>query len=553
MRIRIEDIPNLQHTRLNQAAMDPRAAGAHGSALQGIAADIASVSKPFADIANRLQDVKNADTEMRIRTAWEEGRAALGKQMADDPGGAGFLQRVDAFSKETSALLEAPGVPPEVRDRMRGEQQRMVHRMRIHGAEQASRHIVAQGRAAFRQRVDLAVTDEDDGAIDREVDAAMARGVVPAAEGEKVRAQAKTARTDHRVMADLRDHPGAWIRANATPDRDAPDFDEVKHANRMAEARMLHAGKTLEVYHTAARQITEGVLTLPARVAELAAGLHPVVAGMLEDMLREKVVPPRDGTRPRQDVQHQLAGDAAAALQEYSGERDNYDGDLITIADRIRRMDDGPLKAAYGENLRDALTGTQRPPATNAEYHRRAIDDAWRNHGFGRVDVPLRRIDVAPLIARGLLQDRDRLAQAGLGKTDIDYVSGSRPDGNPSGGARAAVDDTVRLARFAERYASLQERPEGADPFLRAVFATLGAGRTVMDYADPAEADAAERKNTAARTRYGAALTSYSGWVQRNPRADGQAMEDAARQAIMTGAWQAASSAVLGGVRPGIA
>jgi hypothetical protein len=30
-------------------------------------------------------------------------------------------------------------------------------------------------------------------------------------------------------------------------------------------------------------------------------------------------------------------------------------------------------------------------------------------------------------------------------------------------------------------------------------------------------------------------------------------MEDAARQAIMTGAWQAASSAVLGGVRPGIA
>ncbi|RYZ46566.1 MAG: hypothetical protein EOO72_01640 [Myxococcaceae bacterium] len=543
MPIRIEDIPNVQHVRLHQATMDPGAAGAPGRALEGLARDIASVSKPFADIANRLQDVKNADTEMRIRTAWDQGRSALREHLAEKAGGADFLQRVDAFSKESSAMLEAAGVPPEVRDRLRPDQRRMLHDMKIHGAEQASRQILAQSRAAFQQRVDLAVEDEDDGAINREVDAATARHIVPAAEAEQIRAQAQTARADQRVMADLKDDPGGWIRANAAPNREAPDFDEVKHANRMATARVLHAGKTLEIYHTAARGIAEGALTLPARIVELTAGLHPAVGGALEAMLREKAAPVRDDTRPRQEVQHQLAGDIAARLLDYRADGEDYDGDLIRMADGIRRMDDGPLKASYEGNLRDALTGTRRPPATNAEYFRHSIDDAWRNHGFGRVQAPVRRIDVGPLIARGLLRDRERLAQAGLGKADIDYVSGSRADGNASGGGQAAADDDVRLARFAERYASVARKPEVADPFLRAVFTTLGAGRTVMDYADPAETEAAEPKNAAARTRYGAALTSYTGWVQRNPHADGQAVEAAARQAIMTGAWQVAAAA----------
>ncbi|MBX3740216.1 MAG: hypothetical protein KF712_04450 [Akkermansiaceae bacterium] len=542
MPIRIEDIPNLRHTPLDQATMDPRAAGAHGHALQGIARDIASVSKPFADIANRLQDVKNADMEMRIRTAWDQSQATLWKHAAENPGEDVF-RGIDKLAKDSAAMLEAAGVPPEVRDRLRGEQQRMIHGAKIRGAELSGHRIMKDGRAAFQQRIGLAVEDEDDGAIDREVDNAVARRILTPADGEAARARAKTARADHRALTEIHANPGGWIAANRNPDRTTPGFDEVKHVNRMATARVLHAGKTLEIYHAAARSITEGSLTLPAHIADLTAGLHPAVAGALEGMLREKAQSARADTRPPQQVQHQLAGDAAAALQDYSAEGDNYDGDLITIADRIRRMDDGPLKTGCEESLRDALTGTRRPPATNAEYHRRAIDETWRNHGFGRVDVPLRRIDVTPLIAGGLLRDRERLAQAGLGKEDIDYISGSRPDGGPSGGARAAVDDTVRLARFAERYGRLEGKAEAADPFLRAVFATLGAGRTVMDYADPAEAEAAERKNAAARTRYGAALTDYTGWVQRNPHADGQAVEAAARQAIMTGAWQMAAAA----------
>jgi hypothetical protein len=392
MPIRIEDIPNFQHTRLNQATMDPRYAGAPGEALEGLARDIASVSKPFADIANRLQDVKNADTEMRIRTAWEQGRAALGKQMADDPGGAGFLQRVDAFSKETSAMLEAPGVPPEVRDRLRGEQQRMVHGMRIHGAEQASRRIVTQARAAFRQRVDLAVEDEDDGAIDREVDAAMARGVVPVAEGEKVRAQAKTARTDHRVVKEIHANPGAWVQANATPDRTVPGFDEVKHANRMTKAKQLHLAETAFTQQEVYGDILSGKVTTPEQIDARTARLNPGVAVQLKEELSLRVNRQEAARLRTPEVQKELAGRISSRLLEYNLDAADYDSGFTRIAADIGKLADGPVKDRFLKELGDAREGKQQVIRTRTDRFLKAIDDEWRNHGFGRRMDPSVRV-----------------------------------------------------------------------------------------------------------------------------------------------------------------
>ncbi|MBX3740247.1 MAG: hypothetical protein KF712_04605 [Akkermansiaceae bacterium] len=422
MPIRIEDIPNLQHTRLNQATMDPRVAGAPGAALEGLARDIASVSKPFADIANRLQDVKNADTEMRIRTAWAERQAAFGKQMADDPGGAGFLQRVDAFSKETSALLEAPGVPPEVRDRLRGDQQRMVHGMRIQGAEQASRHIVAQGRAAFQQRVALAVEGDDDGAIDREVDTAMARGVVPVAEGEKVRAQAKTARTDHQVVREIHANPGAWIQANATPVRDAPDFDEVKHANRMTMAKQLHLTETEFTRQEVYGDILSGKVTKPEEIDARTARLNPGVAVQLKEELSLRVNRQEAARLRTPEVQKELAGRISSRLLAYNLDAEDYDAGFTGIATDIGRLVDGPVKEQFIKELGDAREGKQRQIRTRADNYLKAIDDEWANHGFGRRMDPSVRVGPPAPGEDERNAEENRLAEKNYGEAKSEFI-----------------------------------------------------------------------------------------------------------------------------------
>jgi hypothetical protein len=395
MPIRIADIPNLKPTLLNQATMDTRIASAPGAALQGIAADIASVSKPFADIANRLQDVKNADTEMKIRTAWAERQAAFGREMEESPGGADFLQRVDAFAKETSAMLQAEGVPPEVRDRLHLDQQKMVHSVKIRGAEQASRHIVAQGRASLQQRVNLAVEEEDDGAIDREVDTAMARGVVPAGEGETIRAQAKTARMDHQVVREIHANPGAWLQANAKPDPTVPGFDEVKHANRMELAKQLHLTETAYTQQEIHGDILSGKVTTPQEIDARTARLNPGVAVQLKEVLALRVNRQEVARLRTPDAQKELAGGISSRLLEYSLDADDYDTGFTAIATDIGNLEEGPVKEQFLKELGDASEGKQRVIRTRADSFLKQTDEEWENHGFGRRMDPSVRVGPA--------------------------------------------------------------------------------------------------------------------------------------------------------------
>lgn len=421
MPIRIEDIPNLRHTPLDQATMDPRAAGAHGHALQGIARDIASVSKPFADIANRLQDVKNADTEMRIRTAWDQSQATLWKHAAENPGEDVF-RGIDKLAKDSAAMLEAAGVPPEVRDRLRGEQQRMIHGAKIRGAELSGHRIMKDGRAAFQQRIGLAVEDEDDGAIDREVDNAVARRILTPADGEAARARAKTARADHRTLTEIHANPGGWIAANRNPDRTTPGFDEVKHANRMAMAKQLHLTETEFTRQEVYGDILSGKVTTPEQIDARTARLNPGVAVRLKEELSLRVDRQEAARLRTPEVQKELAGRISSRLLAYNLDAEDYDAGFTGIAMDIGRLVDGPVKEQFIKELGDAREGKQRQIRTRADHYLKAIDDEWANHGFGRRMDPSVRVGPPAPGEDERNAEENRLAEKSYGEAKSEFI-----------------------------------------------------------------------------------------------------------------------------------
>ena len=421
MPIRIEDVPNHRPTRLNQATMDPGIAGAPGRALVGVAKDIASVSRPFADIANRLQDVKNADTEMRIRTAWDEGQTALWKHVAENPG-ADVFQGIDKLAKESSAMLEAKGVPPEVRDRLRPEQQRMVHGARIRGAEQSSHQIMKAGRAAFQQRVDLAVNSGDGGAIDREVDSAAARRILTPGEVENARALAKTAQSDHVTRTEIHADPGGWIALNSAPDRTAPGFDGVKHANRMAMAKQLHLTETEFTRQQVYGDILSGKVTTPEQIDARTARLNPGVAVRLKEELSLRVDRQEAARLRTPEVQKELAGGISSRLMAYSLDAEDYDTGFTGIATDIGRLVDGPVKEQFMKELGDAREGKQRQIRTRADLYLKAIDDEWADHGFGRRMDPSVRVGPPAPGEDERNAEENRLAEKNYGEAKSEFI-----------------------------------------------------------------------------------------------------------------------------------
>ncbi|WAC18830.1 lysozyme [Luteolibacter sp. SL250] len=150
MPIRIEDVPNFRPTRLNQATMDPRVAGASGAALQGLAKDIASVSQPFADIANRIQDHVNDKMEGSVTGRWRAEVAALEEELRNDPNPANRQKKTAALVERMSKSLDSADLAPVVKDRLSGSFQRYATDLTIHAAAETARMVQRQSADVFQ-------------------------------------------------------------------------------------------------------------------------------------------------------------------------------------------------------------------------------------------------------------------------------------------------------------------------------------------------------------------------------------------------------------------
>ena len=85
MAVRIPQVPGLGHTPLRNPHVSASAAAAPARALGSLASSIASVSKPFEEVAACIQGATNARQISETRNALDENRAQFLLEIEKEP------------------------------------------------------------------------------------------------------------------------------------------------------------------------------------------------------------------------------------------------------------------------------------------------------------------------------------------------------------------------------------------------------------------------------------------------------------------------------------
>ena len=201
---------------------------------------------------------------------------------------------------------------------------------------------------------------------------------------EAARAQAKVLRSDKKVSAEIDRDAGGWIARNQNPNREAADFDEVKHENRMRTARERHREKTAVTFEEVRNDIITGTVTTPEEIDGRTARLNAAVGVQLKELLGLRLNHAEAARLRSPEVQKELAGRISSGLLRYTIDAEDYDKGFTAIAGDIGNLVDGPVKEQFQKELASAREGKQREIRTHADHYLKAIDDEWANHGFGR-------------------------------------------------------------------------------------------------------------------------------------------------------------------------
>jgi hypothetical protein len=136
--IRALEIPNLQGQSVAAPQVSAQAATAPARGLGDVAAGIARLGEPFAEMAERTQRAENARLELETRSGWNRQLADLNLQLQKEDDPAQFTQRTDALLSQLKGGID-PSLPPVVRDRLTLEYLEFADRAMISAGAEAAR------------------------------------------------------------------------------------------------------------------------------------------------------------------------------------------------------------------------------------------------------------------------------------------------------------------------------------------------------------------------------------------------------------------------------
>jgi hypothetical protein len=158
--VRIPEIPGLAHTPVNAPKVSQGAATAPARALGEVAAGIARLGQPFAEIADRTQRAENARLEIETRGAWNRQLAELNLKLQKESDPAEFTRQTDALLSQLKGGID-PSLPPAVRDRLTREYSEFADRAMIGAAAESAKLAQKRARLALDNDVQMAANTGD--------------------------------------------------------------------------------------------------------------------------------------------------------------------------------------------------------------------------------------------------------------------------------------------------------------------------------------------------------------------------------------------------------
>ena len=520
-------IPDLTPTsgEWRPAAPSVSAAMAPGLAMSSIGDGIQDVGSVLGQIGDRVQKVRDddafttanlaimeADAEHQVFRAknpdpgtWEqnriEGLAKVREKTQDLPISTDARRQLDTFLDTTEA-------------KSRFETKVSVAQYEVTKARQNTANLDLEYRRNGNFDAALALQhDAQKNGVYSPADAAANREDI---QQEKATWQAKQA--DKALYNLIAQDPAHWLETHKETPK---DMDPVRYRNAQKYAQETLHQVTVETVASVRDGITTGDIRSPQDIDHFASHLRPAVREQLKQDYLVMADQREDAFRRTPEYQNLTIGKISGMMGDYQQEAGDADVQYVKMDSLIRTLPDGPARSELESRIKSVREGKQFQIKTTTDAAMAEVDKIAQSGRFGNLRASgIRQQTTASAIEAGLLQDREKLALAGLD----DAQSRSIATADRHALLNAGVDPSLagtnegRTALFKTYYSSSSSKSQ-ADPYLASAFAAIHTGSPHFQSTDPELEKTAEKEREQALQTYGRVKANLAQWIQLNPKA----------------------------------
>jgi len=234
--IRLPDIPGVQPQQINAPMVRPGAAAAPALALQGVAESIGNAGEMFHGIAMQVQKMENGRRESEERMKLGEEYAKLQLELDKDPDPANRIKRTQEFFAAYKGRLDAPDMPPALRESLMQHFDGFATNATIRTAEESSRLAVKRANLQFQNEYDEGVRTGDRATTERAVRTAVDAGALLPEEAERAMREFEREDAFNNARRAIAADPIAAERELNSPDFENPLLDDVQKSRLQREA-----------------------------------------------------------------------------------------------------------------------------------------------------------------------------------------------------------------------------------------------------------------------------------------------------------------------------
>ncbi len=221
--IRALEIPGLAPTTIGQPQASPAVAAAPARALGDVAAGIARLGEPFAEIADRTQRAENARIELETRSGWNRQLADLNLKLQKESDPAEWTKQTDALLSQLKGGIDTT-LPPVVRDRLTLEYTEFADRAMIGAAAEQAKLSQQRTRLAFENDAQLAADTGDRDLYLKARQTAVDSGILLPEEAVKMDREWSGQALYKQLARRIEEQPGTmeeWLEDTSSPEAQA--------------------------------------------------------------------------------------------------------------------------------------------------------------------------------------------------------------------------------------------------------------------------------------------------------------------------------------------
>lgn len=373
--IRALEIPGLQPTSVSDAKVSPGAAMAPANALGDVAAGIAKLGEPFAEIAARTQLAENARIELETRSGWNRQLADLNLKLQKESDPAQWTQQTDALLAQLKGGIDT-SLPPVVRDRLTLQYSEFADRAMIGAAAESAKLSQTRARLALENDVQLSTATEDRDLYMKARQTATDAGILLPEEATKMDREYSSRTIYNHLARKIDEDPSTmeeWLEDTESPEARAA-IEQLGPENLERLRRHAHQAANAERADLWDNLLNQALNDGPDRVILSKDELRRLAdEGSISPEQRAAYLNAYHGETPP-PFDPQIYNDAFGAISTYDPANDPTGATLAQLRGGLATL---PLPKESVAELRDRLNERAKPQ--NPTAHKLAGDFAKLN------------------------------------------------------------------------------------------------------------------------------------------------------------------------------